>query len=124
MIDENGNIDDMIDIITKKTVPIKKENLGGKKKSSKKPNNPPPKRYKPDDQLFVQGQVSEVQQQQKLQKIAESIGGFASQVVAKENKDIYDMRSNSLVQGSRINKDFYNPLGNDASMSNLSNENL
>ena len=27
MIDENGNIDDMVDIITKKTVPVKKENL-------------------------------------------------------------------------------------------------
>ena len=55
MVDENGNIDDMIDIITKKTVPVKKENLGGKKRTAKKPNNPPPKRYKPEDQLFVQG---------------------------------------------------------------------
>lgn len=44
MVDENGNIDDMIDIITKKTVPMKKSTLGGKKKS-KKPQNPPPKRF-------------------------------------------------------------------------------
>ena len=28
MVDENGNIDDMIDIITKKTVPVKKEKFG------------------------------------------------------------------------------------------------
>ena len=55
MVDENGNIDDMIDIITKKTVPVKKENLGGKKRTAKKHNNPPPKRYRAEDQLFVQG---------------------------------------------------------------------
>lgn len=40
------------------------------------------------------------------------------------NKDIYDVRSNSLVNNSRMNKDFYQPMGNDASHSVLSNENL
>jgi hypothetical protein len=79
MIDENDNIEDMIDIITKKTVPVKKL---GKKPASKKIQNLPPKRFKPEDQLFIQGQFNEVQQQKKLQKIAESIGGFASQVAA------------------------------------------
>lgn len=55
MVDEHGNIDDMIDIITKKTVPVKKEKISFKKPNGKKLNNPPPKRYKPDDQLFIQG---------------------------------------------------------------------
>lgn len=36
MVDEHGNIDDMIDIITKKTVPVKKEKIGGRKSTSKK----------------------------------------------------------------------------------------
>lgn len=45
-------------------------------------------------------------------------------MAASENKDIYDMRSNSIAQGSRANKDFYNPLGNDASASVMSNENI
>ena len=51
MVDANGNIDDMIDIITKKTVAVKKEKLGpGKaKKGGKKPGNPPPKRFRPED---------------------------------------------------------------------------
>jgi hypothetical protein len=57
--------------------------------------------------------MSEVQQQQKLKKIAESIGGFASQVAATSN---FEVRSNSLAnQNSRMNKDFYNPMMNDAS---------
>lgn len=36
MVDENGNIDDMIDIITKKTVPVKKEKLGSVVTKTKK----------------------------------------------------------------------------------------
>jgi hypothetical protein len=84
MVDENGNIDDMIDIITKKTVPVKKDKLGpgaGKgKKAIKKPGNPPPKRFRAEDQLFVQGPLGDAREQKKLHKIAESIGGFANQV--------------------------------------------
>ena len=74
MIDENGNIDDMVDIITKKTVPVKKENLKhnvetssqrdrSTKKGKKKFSNPPPKRFRPEDQLYFQGRYAEDNQQ-------------------------------------------------------------
>jgi hypothetical protein len=69
MVDENGNIDDMIDIITKKTVPVKKDKLGpaGKvKRGGKKPGNPPPKRFRPEDQLFVQGPLADAREEKKL----------------------------------------------------------
>jgi len=104
MVDENGNIDDMIDIITKKTVPVKKDRLGhggGKaKRAGRKPGNPPPKRFRPEDQLFVQGPSADAREQKKLQKIAESIGGFASQVadnIAKSsNQDLDELHGVSL----------------------------
>ena len=111
MIDENGNIDDMVDIITKKTVPVKKENLkqtagassprqGSAKKGKKKFNNPPPKRFRPEDQLYFQGRSGEDVQQKKLSKIAESIGGFAAQVTdnmadTSGNKDLHGIRGTS-----------------------------
>lgn len=70
MIDENGNIDDMVDIITKKTVAVKKDKLRhnldqgsardkSTKRGKKKLGNPPPKRFRPDDQLFFQGRYAE-----------------------------------------------------------------
>jgi hypothetical protein len=70
MVDENGNIDDMIDIITKKTVPVKKDKLGPGaakgKKAGKKHANPPPRRFRAEDQLFVQAPMANDREQKKL----------------------------------------------------------
>lgn len=49
-LDDNGNIDDMIDIITKKKVPIKKTSLKGHPKKKK---NLPPRRFRPEDGLYI-----------------------------------------------------------------------
>jgi len=42
----------MIDIITKKKVPLKKDNMKNGQ-GKKKKNNPPPKRFRPEDKLFI-----------------------------------------------------------------------
>lgn len=81
MIDEHGNIDDMIDIITRQTVPVKKDNLkqhrtaaspGAESRGSstrlpkRQLNNAAGKRFRPVDQIYFPGEVSQGRQQQKL----------------------------------------------------------
>lgn len=69
MVDENGNIDDMIDVITRRTVPVRKDNLkpnrtaaspGAESRSSSRPpqrqrNTAAAKRFRPVDQMYFPG---------------------------------------------------------------------
>lgn len=89
-MDENGNIDEMIEIITRKTVPVKKDTLQGnrggspgrasREGSSMRPprkNNQKVRKFRAGDQMYFP--EPENQQERKLREVAESIGGFASQ---------------------------------------------
>ena len=90
-IDENQNIDDMLDIITKKTVPQrrsrfkqddkdKKRAKSSNKKGSKKGSNPPPKRFNAEDKLlFRPGELKSMgdKKAKEIKKIAGVIGGMA-----------------------------------------------
>ena len=94
MVDEHGNIDDMIDIITRHTVPVKKDELKHHRTISpraesrgssfqrlpKRHNNAGAKKFRPVDQMYFPEELSQGRQKQKLYQIAESIGGFATQV--------------------------------------------
>jgi len=70
MVDEHANIDDMIDIITRKTVPVRKDNLkqhrtaaspGAESRASstrppqKQRNTAAGKRFRPIDQMYFPG---------------------------------------------------------------------
>lgn len=91
-IDENQNIDDMIDIITKKTVPQRrsrfkkddKKRAKSNKKGSKKGSNPPPKRFNAEEKLlFRPGELKAIgdKKAKEIKKIAGVISGMADQVV-------------------------------------------
>ena len=113
MVDEHGNIDDMIDIITKKTVPVKKDTLranrgrgnspGGasRESGSRVAKKQPAKRFRPGDQMYFPAETTVSYQDQKLQQITQSIGGFGSGLdehMAGENMDLSEIRGRSQLK--------------------------
>ena len=95
------NIDEMIDIITRKVVPEPRSHMiggslspkgrGSSKKAGSRTGafaNMPPKRFRAEDAVFAPGQFDPETRQEarKLERIAHVMGNMATQVAATEQR--------------------------------------
>lgn len=117
------NIDEMIDIITKKVVPEPRSHMMGgsqspKGRTSNKKqrggiSNMPPKRFRAEDAVFAPGQFDPETRHEarKLERIAHVMGNMATQVAATENrtstKPVSPPRAARTMTNRNMSNDFH-----------------